>query len=42
MPLDPDEDEPETPTSPPIEANEADVVEQSIPVRIIDEDDDYR
>jgi hypothetical protein len=34
-----EEDEPDTPTSAPIEANEADVAEQSIPVPI---DDDYR
>ena len=39
IPADREEDEPETPTSPPIEANEADVAEQSIPVPI---DDDYR
>jgi hypothetical protein len=41
LPADPEDDEPDTPTSSPTEANEADVVEQSIPVPI-DEDDDYR
>lgn len=41
VPADPDDAEQDTPTSSPIEANEADVVEQSIPVPI-DEDEDYR